>query len=99
MQKDKLAASVVVSGYIMAIARMATADPHTVSTSLKSLHNELRVKPARAGEANDPEVRGIVKPADASQIRGPVSTPIAEEGHNFGFKITHTQPQFVPGLI
>jgi hypothetical protein len=52
----------------MTVTDVSTGDKDTVSPILKPFENKIGVYPSGAHHTNDAHIRGILKPADASQI-------------------------------
>lgn len=72
----------------MTVSRMSAGYPHTVCAVSECGQNEFGTHPAGAGNANDPDVRGILHTADTRKISGAVSTPVAEESDYFRFPVS-----------
>src|SRR5512146_994140 len=70
----------------MTISRMAPSNQDTVGPVGESVKDELRIHPARTHQANDAGVWRILHARTSRQIRSKVSTPIAEERYDPGFK-------------
>ena len=73
----------------MAVAGVTTADDNAVSASLESAENEHRVNAARAGYADDLNVRGIVQTVVTSKVSTCIGTPVATECNDQGFIFFH----------
>ena len=53
---------------VMTVTDVSAGDKDTVSPILKPFENKIGVYPSGAHHTNDAHIRGILKPADASQI-------------------------------
>ena len=72
---------------VVALARMAAGDHHAVGAQGQGLEDERGIDPPAAHHADDADVRGVLDPRRAGQVGRPVRTPVAQEAHDFGFKL------------
>ena len=54
---------VKIAAGVMAIARMATADQHGISTGFQGLEHEVKINPSGAGQPDNPQVCRIFQSA------------------------------------
>ena len=69
----------VITGLVMAVAGMATANEHPVGALLESGQDEGRVDPSRAHDADDADVRGIAHPGGTRKVGAGVRAPVAKK--------------------
>ena len=72
----------------MTVTDVSAGDKDTVSPVFKALENEIRVYPAGTHNPNDTHIRGILEPADPSQIGGRIGTPVTGKCKYFGFEFS-----------
>jgi hypothetical protein len=89
LEQSKFAAGVVITFQVMAFAGVSPRNPDAVGPLAQGRQEKLGVHAAGAGDADYPDVGGVFHAADAGQIGGPVAAPIAQEGGNFRFPLTH----------
>ena len=70
----------------MAVARMAAADNHTVSTFLKSTENEHGIYTAGTRNTDNFYISRIIEPVVACKVSTRIGAPVAAKRHNIGSK-------------
>ena len=89
LQEREFSPCVIITFQVMAVSRVSPRDPHTVSPVSKGSQYELGAHPGRAGDPDNPEIGGILKPAYTRQVSRPIAAPIAQKGGNLSFPIAH----------
>jgi hypothetical protein len=74
-----------VPGNVMTLPWMAPGNKHAIGSFLQRFDNIEWIDPSGAGYPDNTHVRGILNSADPGKIRTGVSTPVADDGYNFGF--------------
>jgi hypothetical protein len=72
----------------MTVADVSASDKDTVGPVFKPLKYEIRVDTAGAHNPNNTHIRGILKPADPSQISRRICTPVTGKCKYFGFEFS-----------
>src|SRR4030043_1438515 len=75
----------------MTLSRVTTGNQNSISAGLQGLHYVKRINSSCAGNADNSYIRWILNSTDARQIGAGISTPVAEDGNNFGFPIFSCQ--------
>ena len=78
-EKRHAPSGIVVSGRVVAVTGVAAADYHSVGTALESTKHKERVYAAGAGNADDLDIRGVLKPVRSGEIGTGVGAPVATE--------------------
>ena len=82
LQDLEPATGVEVACGIMAVIGVAAGDEHAVGAIDKGPQNKEGINASRAGDADNPEVSGLLRARDASRIGAPVGAPVAQESDN-----------------
>lgn len=84
----------------MTFTRVSPTYKHGIDTTGEGLQNEDWIDSSRAHDPDNPHVRGVLKPGNASQIGPGIGTPVAQEGNYFRLKlIWHMDaPVFFPSV-
>jgi hypothetical protein len=77
----------VAFGDIMAFSGPAAANDHTVFSIQKSPEDKGQIDPSRAHDTNNLDIRGILLSGNSSQVRGGVSSPIAQKTQESGLEL------------
>ena len=90
LQHSEFSSCVVITFQVMAVTGVSAGNPYAVRSMSKSGQNKFRAHPGRTWNANNSEIRRILKPADSSQISSTVTTPVTEKRRYFGLPVTHS---------
>ena len=78
----------------MTVARVSSRDPDTICPMSKSSQNKFRAHSTGTRNSDNPNVWGVLKSADASQIGCAITAPVTEESRNLWLPIIHILLQF-----
>ena len=77
LEQRKLTTGIVITFQVMTFPGMSPGYPDAVSALPKCGQEELGAHPAGAGDADHPDVGGVLHAADAGQVGGAVAAPVA----------------------
>jgi hypothetical protein len=95
LEQGEFASGVVITFQVMAFSGMSPGNPNTICTLTQGRQKEFGIHPSRAGDTDDPDVGGILHPADAGKISGAITAPIAQKRCNFRFPVRHCYLPFI----
>jgi hypothetical protein len=87
---------VIAFGDVLALARPTTADEHPVFSIGKRTEHKCQVDSAGAHDADDLDIGRILLSGNSSQVRGGITSPIAEEAQYFGPELTRRRHYSLP---
>lgn len=90
IKEYKLSSCVVITFQVMAIPGVSAGHPHPVRPVPKGGQDQFGAHPCGTGHPDDPEIRRVLQPAHARQVRGPVTAPVAQERRYLGLSVIHT---------
>jgi len=89
LEQDEFPSGVVITFQVMAVSGVSPRDPDPVRAVPEGGQDKLGAHAARTGDPYDPDVGRVLHAADARQIGGAVTAPVAKESRNFRLPITH----------
>jgi len=76
-KQRKLASGVIITFQVMAFAGMSSGHPNPVGTLAQSRQKKLGAHSSRAGNSDDTDVGGVLKPTDTGKIGRTITAPVA----------------------
>ena len=78
---------VVAFRVVVAVVQVAAADEHPVGLLREGAEDEFQVDPARAHQANHPQMRRVLEAGDAGEVGAAVAAPVAQKTDDDGFEL------------
>jgi len=75
-EKSKLSSCVIITFQVMAFARVSAGDPYPVCPFPQGRENKFGAHSASTGDADNPDIGGVLHPANTCKICGPVTTGV-----------------------
>jgi hypothetical protein len=95
-QMHQAQGKVIALGDVVALARPTAADEYPVFSIGKRTEHTCQVNSAGAHDTNNLDIRRILLSGNSSQVRGGITSPIAEEAQYFGPELTRRRHYSLP---